>query len=217
MPEGNAEGQVIRQATKDHRGNVNIPTKPRFQAIPLGQPRESRLKWFSKRVLVPLGITAATAIGLNTAVQTVTSPDQNRPAEAEAYHQNPWADKTRKKLDGELPYDEGEVLQEQMAVVNGGEILAGDSVNVRDGFPAPYNGRGEPVTVLGTIKLGTQIHNVLIVDGVIGQRESKWGAFKLGDTPVVGKDGKPIHENPDRIVTIYGKYLDPVDLKTPQQ
>lgn len=220
MDEGRRGGYDESQYKKPDNVALRV-----VQARPLGYRKpEPFIERVSRKAITPL-LIALGLVGAAKALPNIQPAwDQSRPGETQPYHQNTWADKVRDKLNGTLPYEEGERLRKEVMVVDGGqpplewinnEPKLSDSIEVYDGFPSPFNGRGEPVGILGRIKLGTHLHDVLMVDGteiddLQKPREARYGAFKVGGLQIIGRDGKPVDTNPDRIVAINDRYLDPV-------
>lgn len=186
---------------------------------------------FSRRLLVPLGLAAIFGVGAGIYQAVQHTGDQSRPGETQPYRQqNPWEELIVKKFGKEVPLDEGERIVEKMIVAErddrateyiDGEIRLTDTVEVYD-YPAPYNpASGEPVLPIGRVKLGTELGNVLMTKGIEidyapgatngpEPLEATYGAFRVGDMQIIGRDGNPIETNSSKIVAISGKFLAPV-------
>ncbi len=140
-----------------------------------------------------------------------------------------WARKINKKLDGTTPlrpsvkslssdgqFDReypGEKIIESAIVVASGDRSLEDKIkmeqnqtriNVRN-YPGKFFRNDEPVEILGTVKQGTEIKNVLIKSDEFRE----WAAARREDIQgeLYDSKGDPVKINPKQVIAIWNDYL----------
>lgn len=133
-----------------------------------------------------------------------------------------WANIVSRKLSGTMPLrpwvkspDKGYSDAGEMILPTAEVVAAGDSweektkmerdqtpINVRN-YPRKYYYDDEPVEILGTVRQGTEIRNLLVDDF------SSWSTTKRSDVKgeLYDQSGNPVDIDPNQIVAIYNSYL----------
>lgn len=218
MPDGRPSGEFDR----------------RFQATLIN--REPRLERFSRTRGLPIALFLLGAVvGSKAAIQIIEQNEDTsmKPGATEQFHQNPWADEVRIRIQQKNP-NEGEKIKKDLMVTDGGEpqveyvdnqpVLT-DSVEVYIGFPSPIYPEGDNMTPSGRIALGADIDKALMTDGIIIDYEpgsddglkpirARYGAFEKGNLEIIGSDHKPLDLDPRTIIAIPATNLAP---QNPQQ
>lgn len=106
---------------------------------------------------------------------------------------SPWAASVRAKLAGERSLDKGEIIYPSITIVPGADPV--DKVRIRR-FPSTYLKNAARVEVLGQIRIGEQVSNVVMVEGVSpeGVLPGMWAAFPCENAGGAIWDSKYIRE-----------------------